>query len=297
MTNPSHRYIWLYILVIKSGAVYVADVYTAVALLASNRWAASILTSSAAQDGGTKSSALQVPFSIGKVRSSFGRRDDHADACRAIVDLHRLHHLLVLAAALGREEGEGDYQESRHQLCVHEWCVLALAGGQEEANGHTCSHEPGLVFAQELRPFLLLLPDRQFQKEEGRIRILHLLHFQGHVLSLLSASAKTHSRLAGWKRLLLADAPRQVINGLTLYAFGQSENWTTDLSVYFGQGFIRAGIVGTMLFTLVIWVGSAILLLIAAVMYVPLLCYIQGNLKEYCCHKVDKRCVLCFRFS
>lgn len=34
-----------------------------------------------------------------------------------------------------------------------------------------------------------------------------------------------------------------------------------------------------MLFTLVIWVGSAILLLIAAVMYVPLLCYIQGNLK------------------
>jgi len=24
-------------------------------------------------------------------------------------------------------------------------------------------------------------------------------------------------------------------------------------------------------------------------MYVPLLCYIQGNLKEYCCHKIDKR--------
>ncbi|GAA5889812.1 hypothetical protein JCM5296_002349 [Sporobolomyces johnsonii] len=24
-------------------------------------------------------------------------------------------------------------------------------------------------------------------------------------------------------------------------------------------------------------------------MYVPLLCYIQGNLKVYCCHKVDKR--------
>lgn len=63
-----------------------------------------------------------------------------------------------------------------------------------------------------------------------------------------------------------------------------------------------------MLFTLVIWVGSAILLLVAAVMCerslalrfrrsqltqsidVPLLCYIQGNLKEYCCHKVDKRC-------
>jgi len=32
-----------------------------------------------------------------------------------------------------------------------------------------------------------------------------------------------------------------------------------------------------------------ILLLIAAICYVPLLMHIRGNLKEYCCHKVDKR--------
>lgn len=44
-----------------------------------------------------------------------------------------------------------------------------------------------------------------------------------------------------------------------------------------------------MIFTVVIWCGSAILLAIAALMYVPLLCYIRGNLKEYCCHKIDKR--------
>ena len=51
-----------------------------------------------------------------------------------------------------------------------------------------------------------------------------------------------------------------------------------------------------MIFTVVVWIGSAILLLIAAVMYIPLLCYIQGNLKEYCCHKIDKRFVsLSFR--
>ena len=50
----------------------------------------------------------------------------------------------------------------------------------------------------------------------------------------------------------------------------------------------------TMLFTVVIFAISAVCLLVAAVIYVPLLCTIQGNLKEYCCHKVDKRCVACF---
>lgn len=93
----------------------------------------------------------------------------------------------------------------------------------------------------------------------------------------------------GWKRLLLADGPRQVINGLTLYSFGLAFDFTTDVSVYIDGSVVRAGILVTMCFTVIIWAGSFILLLIAAAMYVPLLCYIQGNLKEYCCHKVDKR--------
>lgn len=98
----------------------------------------------------------------------------------------------------------------------------------------------------------------------------------------------------GWKRLLLADAPRQVINGLTLYSFGKAFNFTTDLSKYYNDtdgnfSLVRAGVLCTMIFTVVMWAGSAILLTIAAVMYIPLLCYIQGNLKEYCCHKIDKR--------
>lgn len=91
--------------------------------------------------------------------------------------------------------------------------------------------------------------------------------------------------------LLVADGPRQAINAITLYSFGRAENWVTNPSVYFGGSILKAGIIITMLFTLVIWVGSALLLLTAAIVYVPLLCYIQGNLKEYCCHKVDKRSV------
>lgn len=56
---------------------------------------------------------------------------------------------------------------------------------------------------------------------------------------------------SGWKQLLLADGPRQVINAITLYSFGKSENWTTDVSVYFGGSLVKAGIIITMLFTLV----------------------------------------------
>lgn len=98
----------------------------------------------------------------------------------------------------------------------------------------------------------------------------------------------------GWKRLLLADAPRQVINALTLYSFGKAFNFTTDISKYYNNSsgefsIVRAGVLCTMIFTVVVWCGSAILLAIAAFMYIPLLCYIQGNLKEYCCHKIDKR--------
>lgn len=47
-------------LVIKSVGVYCADIYTMVLMLASGHWAGSILEKS----GG--SSAVQVPFSIGK---------------------------------------------------------------------------------------------------------------------------------------------------------------------------------------------------------------------------------------
>jgi len=93
----------------------------------------------------------------------------------------------------------------------------------------------------------------------------------------------------GWKRLLLADAPRQVINGITLYSFARSVKFTTDISKWYNGSFAKASVLLSMAFTVTIWVGSFILLMAAAFLYVPLLCYIQGNLKEYCCHKVDKR--------
>jgi hypothetical protein len=61
--RATRRYAWLYVLVAKSFLVYVADVYTAIALLASNRWSGSILQSQAAQGSSSSSAVLEVPFS------------------------------------------------------------------------------------------------------------------------------------------------------------------------------------------------------------------------------------------
>ncbi|TCD67674.1 hypothetical protein EIP91_012040 [Steccherinum ochraceum] len=96
-----------------------------------------------------------------------------------------------------------------------------------------------------------------------------------------------------WKRLLLADGPRQVINALTLYAFYLSRekdgDWY-DLGKYFaGNDLVTTALTISTAFTVLVFAGSLLLLIIAGVCYIPLLCHIQGNLKEYCCHKVDKR--------
>lgn len=96
----------------------------------------------------------------------------------------------------------------------------------------------------------------------------------------------------GWKRLLLADGPRQAINALTLYAFYLSKRddgaWY-DIGKYFaGNDFETSALTVTTAFTTLVFAGSLLVLVVAGVCYIPLLCHIQGNLKEYCCHKVDK---------
>jgi len=95
-----------------------------------------------------------------------------------------------------------------------------------------------------------------------------------------------------WKRVLLADGPRQAINGLTLYSFWVANgrgNPFNKISTYYDGNYVTAILLVTMIFTCLIFIGSMLLLVAAAILYVPLLCYIRGNLKEYTCHKVDKR--------
>jgi hypothetical protein len=94
----------------------------------------------------------------------------------------------------------------------------------------------------------------------------------------------------GWKRILFAEAPRQFINAITLYSLTKT-NITKDwmnLSAY-GHNTIERLTMALMAFTLLSFVFSATKLAIAFILYIPLLFHIRGNLKEYCCHKIDKR--------
>ncbi|KAM0750459.1 hypothetical protein T439DRAFT_277175, partial [Meredithblackwellia eburnea MCA 4105] len=236
-TNCTTRlqYFWLYLLIIKSFGVYIADIYTGISLLASNHWSGSILQSEAAKASNKKATAINVPFSIGKwiffgcIILSFLLFLWEARKARAIVRSRDISYAFT-------------------NVLAQNWYAM-------RSYDHFC------FFSQI---------DNSKKKKD--------------VLSFF-----VFFTFKSWKRLLLADAPRQVINGLTLYSFGASVDWTTDVSVYIDDSVARAVVIFTMLFSVIVWVGSALLLLIAAIIYVPLLCYVQGNLKEYCCHKVDKR--------
>ena len=96
---------------------------------------------------------------------------------------------------------------------------------------------------------------------------------------------------SGWKRLLLAEGPRQVLNAITLYSVAKNEDFSFDIHKYQAEFTTIQGVVMSfMLLTVTIWALSFIRLLVAGLLYWPLLvCHIRGNLKEYCCHKVDKR--------
>ncbi|KAF9115114.1 hypothetical protein BGX27_008819 [Mortierella sp. AM989] len=96
-----------------------------------------------------------------------------------------------------------------------------------------------------------------------------------------------------WKRLILADAPRQVINATILYQTFREFNFQNDFigewnKIFRGDTYKMISI-GAMIFTVTIFAISMLSLIIAVFLYIPLVTHIQGNLKEYCCHKIDKR--------
>ncbi len=100
----------------------------------------------------------------------------------------------------------------------------------------------------------------------------------------LNLICKFSRSIIGWKRLFFAEGPRQVINGLTLYAIylARKDDKTAwyNLKKYFaGNNLITTGLTISTLFTVLIFAGSLLLLIIAAIAYIPLLCYIKGNLK------------------
>ncbi|KAG1176318.1 hypothetical protein G6F70_006435 [Rhizopus microsporus] len=101
--------------------------------------------------------------------------------------------------------------------------------------------------------------------------------------------------LKGWKKIIVAQGPRQIIAGFTVYALLRSA-WTKQGHFQFsvnpddyGSDWQQRAAFISMSFTCILWIISILNIGLAVILYFPILCHIQGNLKEYCCHKIDKR--------
>ncbi|KAF9452440.1 hypothetical protein P691DRAFT_660754 [Macrolepiota fuliginosa MF-IS2] len=236
------KYLWLYIIVLKSFLVYVSDIFSAITMLTTKNWANEIFKDCASIDG-----CVFIPFNIGKW-IFFG--------------------------------------------CII-FSFLLLAYESRKAKKIIASRDISFAFTN-------VMANNYYS-----LRSYDHFCFFDHISNSTRLSDDfaffVFFTFKSWKRLLLADGPRQTINGLTLYAVWlvKSEDTTIpwyDPSKYFkGNSLSTSALTVTSFFTVVVFAGSLLLLAVAGICYVPLLLHIRGNLKvnglpqEYCCHKVDKR--------
>ncbi|KAH7916346.1 hypothetical protein BJ138DRAFT_1140135 [Hygrophoropsis aurantiaca] len=228
------KYLWLYIIILKSFLVYISDIFSATTMLTTSTWSNQIFNDCQHQDG-----CFYIPFNIGK------------------------------------------------------WLFVG------------CIIFGFLLLAYEARKSKKIIASRDISYAFTNVMANHYYSLRSYdhfcFFDHISNSTKKKDDFAffifftfkSWKRLLLSDGPRQTINALTLYSIYLAKrdngSWY-DVSKYFaGNSLSTSALTVTTFFTFVIFAGSLLLLICAGVFYIPLLCYIQGNLKEYVCHKVDKR--------
>ncbi|KAG6809986.1 hypothetical protein H0H92_013812 [Tricholoma furcatifolium] len=199
------KYLWLYIIVLKSFMVYMLDIFSAVTMLSTDAWSNEIFNQCSDLDG-----CIFIPFKTGR------------------------------------------------------WLFVG------------CIIFSFLLLAYEARKSKKIIASRDISYAFTNVMANHYYSLR-------------------WKQVLLADAPRQTINALTLYAIylvkrNNPGSWY-DISKWFANNasVSTSLLTVTTFLTVLVFAGSLLLLVAAAICYIPLLCHIQGNLKEYCCHKVDKR--------
>ncbi|KZT43041.1 hypothetical protein SISSUDRAFT_979067 [Sistotremastrum suecicum HHB10207 ss-3] len=228
------RYLWVYILVVKSFLVYVSDIFTSVTMLTTHGWSNTIFQSCPQTE---TNGCVFIPFDVGKwlfvgcIIFSFLLLAYEARKAKKIIASRDISYAFTNVMA-----------QSYYSLRSYD---------------HFC--------------FFCHISDSTKKKDDFAFFIFFTFK--------------------GWKRLLLADGPRQSINALTLYSFylaKKDDGSFWDFSKY-SDDLITSGLIISTLFTVLIFAGSLLMLIVAGICYIPLLCYIQGNLKEYCCHKVDKR--------
>ncbi len=127
-------------------------------------------------------------------------------------------------------------------------------------------------------------------------------------MTIRSLMVITDNVSLAWLRICFAEGPRQVINALTLYSVMQADlvpagqhaakNGHSPVVQFFANVQIlanekkeQAAILFGMLFTLVIWVFSALSLLMAVIFYITYLFHHirDGSLSRYCRRKIDSR--------
>lgn len=279
------RYLWLYIIVLKSFLVYVSDIFSAVTMLTTTNWSLEIFNQCQEISG-----CVYIPYKVGKW---------------LFVSCILVGFLLVSALF-------PVFMKSPDRPCSLHMRQGRL--GKSSTVEIFPTHSP-TSWQITITPYVCLsifvnLPAISFFLQCPMIvsAFLTTLATQPKLAMILPSSSSLPSRVcdfppyiliafylrfAGWKRLLLADTPRQAINALTLYTvyLVKQENpgaWY-DVRKYFKDNSnSTSALTVSSFFTVAVCAGSLLLLIIAGLCYVPLLLHIRGNLKEYCCHIVDK---------
>lgn len=231
------KYLWLYILVLKSFLVYISDIFTAITMLTTHAWSNQIFENCQEQQ---IQGCIPIPFNTGKWLFV---------GC-----------IIFSFALLGYEARKSKKIIASRDISYAFTNVMANNYYSLRSYDHFC-------FFDHISNSTKISDDFAF--------------FVFFVFK-------------SWKRVLLADGPRQTINALTLYAIflaKQNQGPFFDVKKYFegNKNLSTSLLTVTTFFTVVVFAGSLLLLVVAGICYIPLLCYIRGNLKEYCCHKVDKR--------
>lgn len=241
-------YAWLWILVITSIAVYIADAFTAINLLAFNKWSSQIKPA--------------IPFDIAK-------------------------WIFAICIILS------------YVLLALEWLRairVIRAGGVAESY---------------LDPLAVILQSIRMGKNgQGWRRFLVFAELTTSKKGVDYIALFVYFQFKGALVIVLAEGPRVVVNALTLWAvmkadlIPEGKNAATDGHSSFQQFWINVDLLAqqnreeviiyfTMLFTLVVWVISAISLIVSVILYILFLWHYipssDGRLSIYCRRKVDSR--------
>lgn len=98
----------------------------------------------------------------------------------------------------------------------------------------------------------------------------------------------------GWANLLLAEGPRQVLNALTLYSVLKiDDDFVGAVTALAEKSHIEAIVVSFMAFSLLIWVISMFMFILAMFCSCSVWTQVRrhncSSLEEYCCVRIDKR--------